>query len=186
MNERKLGIPAKYLNISSAEWKGTAPNVDMNKNQGYYFTGGSGTGKTMYACLCASRIYSRVENKEWTKEGLSQTPKYTCEFVSVPEFLIEIQDTFHTSEPSEGIIARYAETDYLILDDLGAEKATDWAIQMLYVLIDRRERAGNNKIIITSNFTLDEIAEKLSDRIASRISGMCEIVKFTARDYRLK
>jgi len=179
------GFPKKYLNILNTEWEGDIPNVDMEKNKGYFFTGGAGTGKTMFACICAKRIYTKDENKRWVN-NISQIPEHTCKFVSVPEFLMEIQDTFNTEQLADDVISYYANASYLILDDLGAEKATEWAIQMLYVLIDRRERMGNNKIIITSNYTLDEIAGKLSDRIASRISGMCEIIKFRGKDHRAK
>jgi len=48
-----------------------------------------------------------------------------------------------------------------------AEKTTEWALQTLFVIIDRRYR-NMVKTIITSNLSLNEISEKIGDRIASR------------------
>jgi len=39
--------------------------------------------------------------------------------------------------------------------------------------------------LITSNLTLDEIAEKVGDRIASRIAGMCKVVEVRGKDRRI-
>jgi DNA replication protein DnaC len=39
---------------------------------------------------------------------------------------------------------------------------------------------------VTSNLTLDAIAEKVGDRIASRIAGMCKVVEIRGKDRRLK
>ena len=79
----------------------------------------------------------------------------------------------------------YFNTPLLILDDLGAEKTTDWALQSLYIIINKR-LSEELQTIITSNLSLDELRDKIGDRIASRIAGMCKIVKLTGRDRRLK
>ena len=72
----------------------------------------------------------------------------------------------------------------LILDDMGAEKTSEWSIQTLYSIIDRRYR-DEKQTLITSNLTLDEIAEKVGDRIASRIAGMCKVVEIKGKDRRI-
>jgi integrase len=56
----------------------------------------------------------------------------------------------------------------LYLDDLGTEKPTDWALQTLYLIIDRRY-PEMMQTIISSNLNLDELSSRLGDRIASRI-----------------
>jgi DNA replication protein DnaC len=83
------------------------------------------------------------------------------------------------------LIEKYAGKKCLILDDLGVEKTTEWSLQTLYTIIDRRYRE-EKQTLITSNLTLDEIAEKVGDRIASRIAGMCKVVEIKGRDRRLK
>lgn len=186
---KRNNFPKRFWKVRKTDWVGKLPEVNIEKNRGYFLTGERGTGKTMFACILGSEIFSKTQTIRWDvgreSEGSEKRPLYTCAFESVPEFLLEIQETFRSDDSADNIISNYSALDFLVLDDLGAEKASDWAIQMLYVLIDRREREGNNRIIITSNLSLDEIAERLSDRIASRIRGMCRIIKFTGKDRRL-
>lgn len=70
----------------------------------------------------------------------------------------------------------------LLLDDLGAEKTTPFVEQCLYSVICRREE-WVRRTAITTNLSLDQVAEQLGDRIASRISG--HVVRFTGKDRRL-
>jgi DNA replication protein DnaC len=65
--------------------------------------------------------------------------------------------------------------DLLILDDLGVDKPSDWVLNVLYNIINYRYE-NLKKTIITSNFSLDEIAEAFNDnRITRRIERMCII-----------
>jgi DNA replication protein DnaC len=71
----------------------------------------------------------------------------------------------------------------LILDDLGAEKASEWVAETLYILID--DRYGNMKpTVFTSNYSPSELAERLGDRIVSRIMEMCRIIEIKTSDKR--
>ena len=112
-------------------------------------------------------------------------------FITVPELLLMIRNTFNRKTqhgeniPTESdIIERYSDIDILYLDDLGTEKPSDWAIQVLYLLIDRRY-SEMKRTIISSNLSLNEISDRLDDRISSRIAGMCEIIKMTGKDRRI-
>jgi DNA replication protein DnaC len=40
--------------------------------------------------------------------------------------------------------------------------------------------------IITSNLTLEEVSEKVGDRIASRIAGMCKVIELKGIDRRVE
>ena len=83
------------------------------------------------------------------------------------------------------LISRYAEQlPYLVLDDIGVEKMTDWARQTLDVIF--YERDGHNlATIITSNLSPDEIEKKIDARISSRIAGMGKILPLIGPDYRI-
>ena len=72
----------------------------------------------------------------------------------------------------------------LVIDDLGANKATEWVRQITYYIVNAREQEML-PIIITSNFSLEEIAEQIDSRISSRIAGMCKSIKLSGRDRRL-
>ena len=72
----------------------------------------------------------------------------------------------------------------VLLDDLGAEKTTDFVLQELYRLISQRELWGK-PTLITTNLSMKALAVKLDDRIASRLAGG-KVLPFTGKDYRIK
>ena len=110
------------------------------------------------------------------------------EFVYVPKLLLKIRQAFrddHQGPDELVLISRYAEElPYLVLDDIGVEKMTDWARQTLDVIFYERD-AHNLATIITSNLSPDEIEKKIDARISSRIAGMGKIVPLIGPDYRI-
>lgn len=72
----------------------------------------------------------------------------------------------------------------LFLDDVGAEKVTDWVGEMIYMIINHRyvERIP---VIFTSNLPIGDLADRIGDRTASRIVEMCEIVELEGGDKRI-
>ena len=156
-----------------------------NSSRGLFLYGSAGTGKTHLAIAS----YQQIENSK--------------RFVSVPELLLRIRSSFskYATETEEEIIdeltgvkniwydsGEHTEpiVEYLFLDDFGAEKISDFSIETLYLIFDRRIRLEQYKVFITSNLSLKQIGEKISDRIASRIVELCNIVKIEGKDYRLR
>ena len=86
------------------------------------------------------------------------------------------------AESEDEIISRYSEIPVLVLDDLGAEKVSEFAITTLYIILDRRIRECR-KTIITTNLSKEEIDATFGARIASRLGGM-ENIKINMPDYR--
>ena len=72
----------------------------------------------------------------------------------------------------------------LLLDDLGAEKQTDWVLEILYRLINYRYEQML-PTFFSSNYSLQELSEKIGDRVVSRIVEKCDIVKIEGEDRRL-
>ena len=71
-----------------------------------------------------------------------------------------------------------AACNLLILDDLGSERASDYALEQLFLVIDTRYRAGK-PLIITTNLTAEELkkpADLRYERIYDRISELCVTV----------
>lgn len=105
----------------------------------------------------------------------------------VADLLDAIRASFHQrdSDPSlntQKLIEEMAyEPDILILDDLGGEKATDWAAEELFQIIDRRYREGR-PLMVTTNEDID----RLPDRIRSRFTDgqICKIVVTDSPDFR--
>jgi DNA replication protein DnaC len=76
---------------------------------------------------------------------------------------------------------------YLVIDDLGSEKISEWSAQTLASLLSMRE-ARRSPTIITSNLNINDIESAYGDpwgaAIASRIHGICDIVEMKGKDWR--
>ena len=69
------------------------------------------------------------------------------------------------------ILVALRNADLLLLDDLGKETSTDWAIDLLGDVIGGR-RDEHRQTIITSNWSLEQLADRLGLPTASRIAEM--------------
>jgi DNA replication protein DnaC len=106
-------------------------------------------------------------------------------FINTPRFLTRVRNTFNNEGSLEEYLNEIDLYKYVILDDFGAEKPSEWVIETLYLLVaDRYEKEKN--LIITSNKSIKELSRSLGDRITSRIVEMCEIIELKGGDKRLK
>lgn len=137
------------------------------KQDGLFLFGPCGTGKTHLAAAIANRFIREVP----------------LLFISCPELLSEIRDGMKASDGKS--LKAVKEVQFLILDDLGSEKVTDWVRETLFVLINHRYEY-RLPTVFTSNCTIAELSEKLGDRIASRVVEMCRLIRMNGPDYRLK
>lgn len=185
-------IPFRLL---SAEIKKC--EVVFNRFESLFITGPAGTGKSYMASAILKeegrwrvrdRLNQLYEGKEKYGE-MYELPRgvgTTINWVTVPNLLLELRGSFKDKSESteQEIVHNYSEVDMLVLDDLGAEKSSEFSIQSLYLIIDRRYSEMRHTII-TSNLSLREVSEKVGDRIASRIAGMCKVIELKGKDRRL-
>jgi DNA replication protein DnaC len=142
--------------------------VVINK-KGLYIYGGVGTGKTHIA-YAIKRRYDELRQPNL--------------FWNMTELIDEIRSDFNRKEKEftgENVL------DYqhlLFLDDIGAEKPTEWVEEKIYLIVNRRY---NDMLptIFTSNLNISELSDRIGDRIASRIVEMCEIINLEGEDRRL-
>lgn len=73
--------------------------------------------------------------------------------------------------------------DLLILDDLGAEFPTQFVSSCIYNIVNSR-LGGGKPMIINTNLSPNELRERYTDRIISRIIGTYEILSFAGSDIR--
>ncbi len=144
------------------------PEIEKRDNikKSYYFWGKAGTGKTIRAAAFIQEILKRSYY-----EGKCPSVKFT----TFSDILLEIRNTFHkqSNETEQTIIEKYREADWLVLDDFGASKDSDWTYQVLYSIINYRYE-HLKPIIVTCNYSLEEITERLGDdRTTSRLASMC-------------
>jgi DNA replication protein DnaC len=139
---------------------------------GMFLHGSVGTGKT-YALNCIFKIAKANGKYEKLPRGMQ------VRLINYPDF---IDDTRKNLDRE----IDFSNT-FLFIDDLGAEKATDWSIEVLYRIINKQYEQML-PIVISSNLSLKEIAEIYGDRITSRIVEMCGktgIIKLEGHDKRL-
>jgi DNA replication protein DnaC len=166
IDERFWKLPA--FKVEDGNKKAHEATLDFikNKGKGLFLFGPAGTGKTHLGVMIAQEIDEDVR------------------FVKIPKLLLSLKANFDgKSWENEQIIERLTKIPVLILDDLGAEKASEWVAETLYILID--DRYGNMKpTVFTSNYSPSELAERLGDRIVSRIMEMCRIIEIKTSDKR--
>lgn len=76
-----------------------------------------------------------------------------------------------------------ANSDLLIIDDLGTEVPTPMSRQFFFDIVEKRIRSGK-KMIISTNLTLQGLVKLYTERIESRLFESFKILKFDAEDIR--
>ena len=137
--------------------------------KGLFIHGGVGTGKTHIAYAIAKKVYGdRTQVEFWNSAELMDAIRrgYDKPF----------DDTFEDLMKFRGL---------LILDDVGSEKLTEWVAERFYLLVNKKY---NNMvpIIFTSNFSIEELAGRIGERVASRLVEMGHVIELTGEDRRLK
>lgn len=140
----------------------------VEKAQGLIMVGGIGTGKTFSAACIANHL---IEQK---------TPVIMTSFVR----LLDSMQSF--KEQDETMISRLNKAKLLIIDDLGAERGTDFALEKVYSIIDSRYRKRLPLILTTNNSitTIKNETDIRYARIYDRIFEMCYPMQFTGFSWR--
>jgi DNA replication protein DnaC len=183
-------IPRKFLSKTLAAFQTRSPqhkhivhdaraflktfkgNAAENASKGMLLSGKEGTGKTHLAVAIL---------KEVIEKG------YSGLYWNVPELFLELRRRMEDkSEEHESELFDHANrVDLLVLDDLGAERTSDYVLDRLYVLINGRYQ-NDTATIITTNRTIPELRQQIGPRITSRIGEMCVLLEFPAGDFRLQ
>lgn len=153
-----------------------AEDFTPQTNTGLIFFGRAGAGKTHLAMAIARHV---IEQKQ-----------LGARVARTVELLADIRKTFsehdgYRAENETELIQKLAYVPLLVLDDLGAEKISDWVKEVFYRIIDQRW-LEQKPIIVTTNLNLKELEEKIGDRIVSRIAGMCMPIEMQNEDFRIE
>ena len=182
-----FGVGKRFLSCSFKTFKGAEKVKDVCKSivetpESVVLTGDIGSGKTH---LAVAMLRELVECGKVVNKGMYGLHMGAI-FITVPDLLLIIRSGFNdgSRQTEEDFVDQYAKAPFLVLDDLGAEKSTEWAVATLSAIIDRRYRELL-PTIYTTNLTLDEIGSQLSRRIASRMAD-AKIIKLSMPDYRRK
>lgn len=142
------------------------------KNQGLLFYGDVGTGKTHIACCIGNALMEKLISV------------FATSFVKI----LQKSKGFRSTEEKDAYIAKMNTAKLLILDDLGAERGTGYALEIVYNIIDARYRSGK-PMIVTTNLTMSQMQEEDDirlRRIYDRIFEVCFPVEFKGKSLRMK
>jgi DNA replication protein DnaC len=140
----------------------------LQRNQGLLLYGDVGTGKTFSSACIANALLDK------------KIPVVMTSFVKL------LEKTRGFDEDDESIIRQLNKAKLLVIDDLGAERGSDYALEKVYDIVDSRYRA-NLPMILTTNLDLEEMKAERDirrSRIYDRIFEVCYPVKFTGISFR--
>lgn len=113
-------------------------------------------------------------------------------FGTLTELLEKYDESYENYNATE-VTQLYTNVDLLILKDLGEETIDRWMLSKLFVIVNERMKNGL-PIIITTNYDLEQLREKLSkenegceivNSIISRLYKMCDRVNYKKSIYRM-
>jgi DNA replication protein DnaC len=148
-------------------------------DRGLIFVGHPGVGKTHLAVAVLRQVIRQAGAR-----GL---------FWGTRELLRVIRDTYNPVVKTTEIqvIRPVIEAEILVLDDLGAERLTDWVEETMNLIVNTRYNE-RRPTIFTSNYPLqapakshaETLHERVGFRVYSRLHEMCDFVELDGVDYR--
>jgi DNA replication protein DnaC len=145
-------------------------DANLDSGRGLWFEGTVGTGKTTLAMLVSRAALDA---------------RRSVAIYSLPRLLAEIRATFEAD--SEGsyvdFLDRLAAVDLLHVDDVGAERTSDWVLEQLYAIVNARYE-DERSVIITTNLERAPLVEQIKERTVSRLEEMCTLVPLYGEDAR--
>ena len=139
----------------------------LDAGRGLWFMGPVGTGKTTLAMLVS---------KAALDAGRSVA------IYSLPRLLNEIRDTLQSHVH---LLDRLAAVDLLHIDDVGAERTTDWVLEELYSIVNARYEDQRSMVITTNIDKREALCEQIGERTVSRLTEMCEELPLLGHDRRM-
>lgn len=170
--EEQGDIPKRYITARLSDSPITL-NPDASV---FFYSEKTGTGKTHLA-------WAYYIN-ELIKSG-KQKPLFS----TFGQLQLRLRQSMDKPTESENdIINDFSRRKLVILDDLGGlrpSNTSDYSLSMVFEILNNRY-SWVRQTIITSNKNLEEIENNFDARIASRISGWCEIINLPGDDKRIK
>ncbi|HXA57276.1 MAG TPA: ATP-binding protein [Candidatus Acidoferrum sp.] len=169
-----------------------SPVREMQNEQGLLLMGPCGVGKTHLVVAALKEIVVRGHS------GL---------LYDYRELLKEIQDSYNAESQSTemGVLEPVLKTEVLVLDDVGSNKPSPWALETVGHILNSRYNEKRVTLLTTNYLDADSVAnspsapriagmrapaiedsltDRVGKRIRSRLYEMCRTVEIYAPDYR--
>jgi DNA replication protein DnaC len=138
---------------------------DMRReNNGLLLWGNTGNGKTFAAACIANELIDR----------------------GIPAMITSFPRILNAGYDKQEIIEQVHYYPLLVIDDLGAERSSEYAMETVYTVIDERYKS-KKPLIVTTNLTLDELCKPKNmdyQRIYDRVIEMCTPLVFKGDNLR--
>lgn len=144
-----------------------------NSGDNFLFYGGTGLGKTFLSNCVAKELLDR-----------GHTVLYQSSIHLFEEVCKDVIMKKSQSAQAEQTYRYLYDCELLIIDDLGTEFTNSFVSSELYDILNTRMRSGKSTIIST-NLNLQEINDRYSDRIATRIFAEYKVFNFYGSNIRL-
>jgi DNA replication protein DnaC len=134
--------------------------ANLEAGRGLWLMGDTGTGKTTLAMLVS-------------KAALEDSRSVAI--YSLPKLLARIRRTYDSEPGGDSYLSffeRLTSVDLLHIDDLGAEKRSDWVLEQLYALVNERYEAQRS-MLVTTNLDQQQLEEQIGPRTVSRLVEIC-------------
>lgn len=106
-------------------------------------------------------------------------------FKNVTDLLQNIKKAYnHIDVDEDQVMWKYQTKPLLVIDDLGAEKPSDWQQEKLYSILDYRYRELK-PTVITTNYSMGELIDRVSQRVVERIQEASQKTGFRGESYRM-
>lgn len=136
--------------------------------KGLLFYGSVGTGKTYISACIANALIDKG---------------YPCLVTNFARLVNTISGKFEGKQEYIDSLNNYT---LLVIDDLSAERNTEYMNEIVWNIIDARYRSGK-PLIVTTNLTAQELnspAEISKQRVYSRLMEMCIPLEISGKDRR--
>jgi DNA replication protein DnaC len=113
-------------------------DAQLDEGRGLWIFGNTGTGKTTLAMLISKAALEAGK---------------TVAIYSLPKLLARIRRTYDSEPGGDSYLSffeRLTSVDLLHIDDLGAEKRSDWVLEQLYALVNERYETQRSMLITTN------------------------------------
>jgi DNA replication protein DnaC len=139
-------------------------DANLDDGRGLWFHGDVGTGKTSLAMLVAQA---------------ADDAGRSVAVYSVPHLLAEIRSTYDRDSSGSylELFDRLCTVELLVLDDLGAEKTTEWVLEQLYAIVNERWQSSGSVLVTTNapdprrGAVIDELRHEIREVRRVRESG---------------
>ena len=148
-------------------------HIEEMEEQGrglYLWSDAKGSGKTMMITALGNELMD-----EYGKQ---------VKFATSSDILDEIRASYErqTDTHESKLLSQLVTVDYLIIDDMGVERVTDWVSEKIYTIVNKRYI--NKKVTFyTSNYDVTDLP--YDNRVGNRIKERCFVMHFpetSARD----